>query len=108
VSEPHEGSGDKANALNYLGTILQQFLLKSNDYPGGPPKAILGAYDKTDGRRKIEESSLQQVALKSPTYDGNDAEIDSDAKGVGKRSVGIGKTIECEEFRLVIDVRDAE
>ena len=82
--------------------------LEAENYPGGPSKAILGAYDKTDGRWKVEKPGLQQVALKAPTYDGNDAEIDSGPKGVGKGGVGIGKTAEREEFRLVIDVRDAE
>ena len=68
----------------------------------------MGAYDKTDGRRKVEKSSVQQIALKPPIYDGNDAEIDSGAEGVGIGSVGIGKTVEREEFPLVIDVRDSE
>jgi len=51
---------------------------------------------------------VQQIALKPPIYDGNDAEIDSGAEGVGIGSVGIGKTVEREEFPLVIDVRDSE
>ena len=87
--------------------MLRNFL-KSKYHPGGPSEAILGAYDETDRRRKVEKSSLQQIALNAPTHDGNDAEIDSDAKGIGKRTVGIGKATEREEFRLVIDVCDTE
>ena len=82
--------------------------LESKHHSGGSSKAVLGAYDKAEGRRKIKKSSLQQISLNAPTYNGNDTEIDSAAKSVGKGSIGIGKTVEREEFRLVIDVRYAK
>ena len=96
-----------AYSRDALNAAMLKIVSKSKDHPGRSSKTILWCADNiADRRGKIEKSGLQQIGLKSPTDDGNNTEIETAAKGVCKRRIRVGETVDREEVRFVVNVRD--